>query len=48
MNIDGNYEIVEMEQWDKEDIDHVEPEYIHINGNSGELHFICGDGQMDI
>ncbi len=33
MNIDGNYEIVEMKQWDKEDIDLVEPGYIRINGN---------------
>jgi hypothetical protein len=48
MNIDGNYEIVEMEQWDKEDIDLVEPGYIRIKGNRGELHFICVDGDMDI
>jgi hypothetical protein len=48
MSIDGNYEIVEMEQWDKEDIDLVEPGYIRINGNRGELLFICVDGQMDI
>lgn len=36
MNIDGKYEIVEMEQWDKEDIDLVEPGYIRIKGNRGE------------
>lgn len=48
MNIDGKYEIVEMEQWDKEAIDLVEPGYIRINGKRGELHFICVDGQMDI
>lgn len=48
MSIDGNYEIVKMEQWDKEDIDLVEPGYIRIAGNRGELHFICVDGQMDI
>jgi hypothetical protein len=49
MNIDGKYEIVEMELWHKEDIDLVEPGcYIHITGNRGELHFICVDGQMDI
>jgi hypothetical protein len=48
MNIDGDYEIVEMEQWDKKDIDLVERGYIRINGNRGELHFICVDGQMDI
>jgi len=48
MSIDGTYEIVEMEQWDKEDIDLAEPGYIRINGKRGELHFICVDGQMDI
>lgn len=48
MSIDGDYEIVEMEQWGKEDIDLVEPGYIRINGNRGTLHFICVDGDMDI
>lgn len=48
MNTDGKYEILEMELWDKEDIDLVEPGYIRITGNRGELHFICVDGQMDI
>ena len=48
MNIDGKYEIIEMELWDKEDIDLMEPGYIRIAGNRGELHFICVDGQMDI
>jgi hypothetical protein len=48
MEIDGKYEIIEMELWGKEDIDLVEPGYIHITGNRGELHFICVDGQMDI
>ncbi len=48
MIIDGRYEIVEMGQWDKEDIDLVEPGYIHIKGNGGTLHFICVDGDMDI
>lgn len=48
MSIDGMYEIVEMEQWDKADIDLVEPGYIRIAGKRGELHFICVDGQMDI
>jgi hypothetical protein len=46
--IDGTYEIIEMSEWSKEDIDLVEPGYIRINGNRGELHFICVDGQMDI
>jgi hypothetical protein len=48
MKIDGTYEIVEMEQWNKEDIDLVEPGYIRIDGKRGGLHFICIDGQMDI
>lgn len=48
MNIDGKYEIVEMELWKKEVIDLVEPGYISIACNRGELHFICVDGQMDI
>jgi len=48
MNIDGNYEIVEMEVWSKDAIDLVEPGYIRIKGNSGKLHFICVDGNMDI
>lgn len=48
MSIEGRYEIVEMELWDKEAIDLVEPGYIRIAGNRGELHFICVDGQMDI
>jgi hypothetical protein len=46
--IDGTYEIIEMSEWSKEDIDLVEPGYMRINGNKGELHFICVDGQMDI
>ncbi len=48
MNIDGSYEIIEMEAWNKEAIDLVEPGYIRIRGNSGTLHFICVDGDMDI
>lgn len=48
MNIDGKYEIAAMELWDKEDIDLVEPGFIRITGNRGELHFICVDSQMDI
>jgi len=48
MSIDGLYEIVEMEVWDKDAIDLVEPGYISINGKKGKLHFICVDGIMDI
>ena len=48
MSIDGLYEIVEMELWDKDAIDLVEPAYISIQGKSGKLHFICVDGEMDI
>lgn len=48
MPIDGFYEIVEMEQWAKDAIDLVEPGYIKVDGNTGHLHFICVDGEMDI
>jgi hypothetical protein len=48
MNIDGTYEIVEMELWDKKDVDLIKPGYFHITGSTGEFHFICVDGQMDI
>ncbi len=48
MNINGKYEIIEMELWSKEDIDLVETGYIKISGKRGEFHFICVDGQMDI
>lgn len=48
MSIDGIYEIVEMELWDKDAIDLVEPGYISIKGKKGNLHFICVDGEMDI
>ena len=48
MNINGKYEILEMELWDKPDIDLTETGYIKINGNVGEFHFICVDGYMDI
>jgi hypothetical protein len=43
MSLNGTYEIVEMEHWDKEDIDLVEPGYIRISGMRRELHFICVD-----
>jgi len=48
MSIDGIYEIVEMELWDKDAIDLVEPGYINIKGKKGKLHFICVVGQMEI
>jgi hypothetical protein len=48
MNIDGKYEIVEMELWSKENIDLTETGYVKISGNTGEIHFICVDGFMDI
>lgn len=46
--IDGTYEIIEMSEWDREAIDLIEPGYIRIQGNRGELHFICVNGDMDI
>lgn len=48
MLIDGIYEIIEMEVWDKDAIDLVETGYISINGKKGQLHFICVDGKMEI
>ena len=46
--IDGTYEIIEMSEWNKEDIDLVETGFIRIRGKSGTLHFICVDGEMAI
>jgi hypothetical protein len=37
-----------MEIWDKDAIDLVETGFINITGNTGELHFICVDGDMQI
>ena len=48
MNINGKYEILEMELWDKKDIDLVEMGYIEISGENGEFRFICVEGHMDI
>jgi hypothetical protein len=48
MNIDGKYEIAEMEQWSKEDLDLTETAYILIERDSGELHFICVDGSIHL
>ena len=38
MNINGKYEIIEMELWDKKDIDLVKEGYINISGTKGEFH----------
>jgi len=48
MNINGRYEIVDMELWSKEDIDLTEKGYFHIDGRGGSFHFICVDGDMNI
>lgn len=48
MSIDGIYEIVEMELWDKDAIDLAETGFINIKGKKGKLHFICVYGEMDI
>lgn len=46
--LSGKWEIMEMELWAKEDIDLTEPGYISLRGGSGQFHFICVDGYMDI
>lgn len=48
MSVDGLYEIVEMEIWDKDSSEFVERARISIKGSKGKLHFIGFDGQMDI
>ena len=48
MDINGRYEIIEMELWDKKDIDLVQTGYIEISGTKGDFHFICVDGNMDV
>lgn len=48
MDINGKYEIIEMELWDKKDIDLVKEGYINISGTKGEFHFICVEGQMNV
>ena len=48
IGIDGTYEIIEMSEWSKGDIDLVETGFIQIRGKRGALHFICVDGEMDI
>lgn len=46
MDINGKYEIIEMELWDRDAIDLTETGYFEINGKLGSFHFICVDGQM--
>jgi hypothetical protein len=48
MSIGGRYEIIEMEQWNKEVVDPTESAYITIQGKRGNLHIISVDGQMEI
>ena len=48
MNIDGNYEIFEMDLWKNEDKELRRTGYIKISGNSGQFHFICVNGYMKI
>jgi hypothetical protein len=47
MSLDGTFEIVAMEVWNKEALDLVEPGSICIKGNKGTLPFICVAGDMD-
>ncbi len=44
----GSWEIIETEMWDKEALDLTETAYIHFNGDTGNFHLICIDGQMDV
>jgi hypothetical protein len=44
----GRWEIIETELWDKEDLDITETAYIQFDGDSGQFHFLCVDGFMDI
>jgi hypothetical protein len=48
MTINGLYEIVEMDIWDKDTSDLAERARISIKGTKGKLHFIDFDAQMDI
>ena len=48
MSINGTYKIVEMEAWNKDAVDLIEPGYIDVQGKRGYLHFVCVDGYMDI
>ncbi len=44
----GKWEIMETEMWAKEDLDLTETAYIQFDGSSGQFHFICVDGYMDV
>ncbi len=44
----GPWEIIETEMWDKEDLDLTETAYIRFDEDTGNFHFICVDGQMDV
>lgn len=48
MTINGLYEIVEMDIWDKDTTDLAERARISIQGRKGKLHFIGFDAEMDI
>jgi hypothetical protein len=48
MPFTGRWRIVEMEMWDSEDIDLIEPGFIEFNKNrTGEFGFIAVRGSMD-
>ena len=48
MSIDGIYEIIQMELWDKDVVDMVETGHISIKGKRGKINFVCVDGDMVI
>ena len=45
---DGTWEILELGDWDKDDLDAAETAYIHLNGETGKFHFADIDGDMDV
>lgn len=49
MNVEGRWRIVEMELWDSDAIDLIEPGFIEIRSDgTGSLRFIAVEGWMDI
>ncbi len=44
----GSWEIIETEMWDKKDLDMTETAYILFDGATGNFHFLCVDGQMEV
>jgi len=44
----GKWEIIETEMWEKEDLDMTETAFISFDGDSGNFHFLCVDGFMDV